>query len=339
MPSQPSHPNPAIETPTATCPRPRWALGIDLGGTKIAASVVSSDGDLSGEVRVPTPAADGPEAVIDAMVSTARRALAVSSLGPDDLTGVGVGAPGPVDPVRGRVVRPPNLPGWQDVALREALSTRLGLPVTLDNDANAAGLAEARFGAGRGCSPLLYLTVSTGIGGAILLDGQLLHGATGAAGEVGHIVLDPGGPRCGCGGRGCLEALASGTAIARDARAAIESGRDSTLAERFSDRPEDLGAADVARAARQGDALAAEVLTGALDSLGLGVASLVNVLNPARVVVGGGLSALGERLLAAILQGIARQANPMARSAVSVRLAALGPQVGVLGAAALVLFP
>jgi len=210
----PNHPE-----PSSLVAPPRWALGIDLGGTKIATGVVSSRGDLSGLVTMATPANEGPEAVIDAMVAAAHRSLEASAAREEDLAGVGVGAPGPVDSARACVVRPPNLPGWKDIALRDELACRLARPVTLDNDANAAGLAEAHLGAGRGCSPLLYLTVSTGIGGALLLDGRLLRGASGAAGELGHIVLDPEGPPCGCGSRGCLEALSSGTAIAREAPA------------------------------------------------------------------------------------------------------------------------
>lgn len=303
----------------------RLTLGLDLGGTKIACGLVSERGEVMARHRVPTGAERGPEAVIDTLVDAAQAVCAAGGVGLAELHGVGVGAPGPVDVSGGRVVEPPNLPGWRDVPLRDQLAARLGRPVTLDNDANAAGLGEARFGAGRGASPLIYLTVSTGIGGAILIDDRLVHGAAGAAGELGHLVLLPGGPRCGCGGHGCLEALASGTAIAREAAA------------RMAPRKEPWTAEDVAALAAQGDSEAGAILDEAMRYLGLGVAGLVNALNPARVVIGGGLTALGDRLFQPVRRAIDEHANPVAARSVTVVPAALGADVGIIGAAALAL--
>jgi len=310
-------------------------VGIDLGGTKIAAGVVSSRGELRGFATAPTPVRDPVATVVRLAVSVTREAAKSASVSIKRLAGGGVGAPGPVDVKAGLVVSPPNLPGWRDVPLGRLLGRSLGLTLALQNDANVAGLAEHRFGAGRGCSPLVYLTVSTGIGGAILLDGRLVSGVRGAAGEVGHLVLLPDGPLCGCGNRGCLEALASGTAVARRAREAVRHAVKSRLTERFAARPSRITAAAVAELAREGDPEAVRILSEAMEHLGRGVAGLVNLMNPERVVIGGGLSALGPALFDPVRRAVARYANVLAAASVSVVPAELGPHSGVIGAAAL----
>jgi glucokinase len=249
-------------------------LGIDLGGTKIAAGVVSPQGVLRGLASTSTPAREGVPAVVRAMAGVAREAARAAGVGVKRLAGGGVGAPGPIDSVAGLVVSPPNLPGWQNVALGQLLGRALGLRLALENDANLAGLAEHRFGAGRGCSPLVYLTVSTGIGGALLLDGELVVGARGVAGEVGHLVLLPDGPLCGCGNRGCLEALASGTAVARRAREAVRQSVPSRLTERFASRPSRITAAVVADLAREGDPEARRILADRRRALVFGARPL-----------------------------------------------------------------
>ncbi len=310
-------------------------LGIDLGGTKIAVGLVDRAGAVCARHQQATPAGAGPEAVVTALAEAARAACAAGGVDLPAVAAVGVGAPGPVDYARGRVVAPPNLSGCKEIPLRSALTEALGVPVQLDNDANAAALAEARFGAGQGGSPLLYLTVSTGIGGALLLDGEPVRGAAGAAGELGHLVLQPGGPRCGCGGRGCLEALASGTAIAREARARLAAGDAPDWAAQLEGPLEALSAADVAGRAAGGDPVATAVIRDAMTALGYGVAGLVNALNPARVVIGGGLTALGSALFDPVRARVAAHCNPVAARAVTIAPAALGPDVGIIGAAAL----
>ncbi len=310
-------------------------LGLDLGGTKIAAAVVSSTGKIQGSASVATPASEGVKAVIGAMASAAREAAREAGVSVKQLAGGGVGAPGPIDVEAQRVVSPPNLPGWRDVALGKLLGRRLGLSLRLDNDANLAGLAEYRFGAGRGCSPLIYLTVSTGIGGAVLIDGKIMSGARGAAGEVGHMVLVPNGPLCGCGNRGCLEALASGTAVAKRAREAVRQGARSVLTERYGARPSRITAAVVTEHARARDPEAVRILAEAMAHLGRGVAGLVSLLNPERVVIGGGLSSIGPELFEPVRRAVVRQTSALAASSVSVVPAALGAHSGVIGAAAL----
>ena len=250
---------------------------------------------------------------------------------------VGVGAPGPLDIAAGVVIAPPNLPGWERVPLRQMLRDALSIPTYLDNDANAAALGEHRFGAGRGTRHMIYVTVSTGIGGGLILDGRLYHGASGVGGEVGHISVLPHGPLCGCGNRGCLEALASGTAIAREARERVNRGVPTLIAELAGGDPQQITARLVAEAAQRGDPEAQTILHTAMDYLGIGMASLVNLFNPQMIVIGGGLSKLGETLFEPVRRAIRRHAFQAAAQDVQVVPARLGDQVGVLGAAAVAL--
>lgn len=336
-------PTEGLSSPIAPAPSPdtggagRLYLGLDLGGTKIASALVTEQGKMVARLEISTPSLDGPEEVIASLVTAAQEVCLRAGVPLASVTAAGLGAPGPVDASTGTLVEPPNLPRFRTVPLGAMLSARLGLPLTLDNDANAAGLAEVRFGAGQGASSLVYMTISTGIGGALFFGGALWRGAAGAAGELGHLVIQPDGPLCGCGGRGCLEAVASGTAIAREARLALSRGVPSILAGR--DHPEQISARDVAEAAAGGDSLAQEILERAFGLLGLGVAGLVNALNPARVVLGGGLAALGDRLLLPVREGVGRHANSVAARSVEITLAALGQDAGVVGAAALAMPP
>jgi len=249
------------------------AVAVDLGGTWIRAGRVSPEGAVMEAVRVPTPQT-GPEAVADAIGELVRR------LGPLPPGRVGVAVPGPLSVREGVVFEPPNLKGWRDVPLRGMLEERLGRPVVLENDANAAAVGEWWCGAGRGSRHLVYVTVSTGVGGGLVLDGRLYRGATDTAGEIGHVLVDPEGPVCSCGRRGHLEGIASGPAIARWVQERIREGRPSVLA---TGRP--FSAREVAEAAEAGDALAREAFERAGRYLGWTVAGLLNLVNPE--VVGG----------------------------------------------------
>jgi glucokinase len=307
-----------------------WYLGVDLGGTKILTAVVDETGRVAARVRAPTPQT-GPAAVVEAIAASADRALAAAGVPRGALRAAGVGAPGPADPVTGTVFAPPNLPGWGDVPLADLLRARLEVPVAVENDANAAALGEHWLGAGRGVDDLLYITVGTGIGGGLILRGELYAGVSGTAGEVGHMVIVADGPRCACGRLGCLEAVASGRAIAREARAALDAGRPSVLAAVAADA---LDAQAVARAAAEGDPLAREVFARAARYLGLAVANLVHLLNPALVVVGGGVAQAGALLLAPVRRIVESEAFARPAAAVRIVPAALGPDAGALGAAA-----
>ena len=335
--------------------RGRWVAGVDLGGTKIAAGLLRWTPGRQGvggpalpaeplalvaRTRRPTPAREGPAAVLAAMAEAVRELCAQAGVEPSALAAAGVGAPGPLDAARGVVVRAPNL-GWHEVDVVGPLRAALGCPVFLENDANAAALGEWWAGAGRGARHFVYVTVSTGIGGGIVLDGRLYTGAHGAAGEVGHMVVAPGqGPVCGCGQRGCLEALASGTAIARRAQEALRAapaGQGQMLLELAGQRPDGVDARVVAEAARRGDALARQVLEETWRYLGAGLVTLVNLLDPEVVALGGGVARMGELMLQPLRRHLQEHAVPGPARGTRLVAAELGDDAGVLGAAAVAL--
>jgi len=305
-----------------------YALGLDIGGTKLAAGVVRSDGAVASLLTRATGAADGPERVIARLLDLARDAISETDVASAQLAGIGIGCVGPLDSVRGVVQNPPNLPGWLEVPLVARVEEALGLPTRLENDATAATLGEFVYGAGRGCGHMLYLTISTGVGGGAVIDGVLHRGRTGNGGELGHIVVVHGGRRCGCGSRGCLEAYVSGTAIAARARERLAAGSPSSLAA----LPE-VTAADVAAAASAGDGLAAELWEETGDILGSGLAGLVNIFEPEVVVLGGGVTRGGAGLLDRVRESALARAMPAVARDCRIVLAALGDRVGVVGAA------
>lgn len=307
-------------------------LAIDIGGTKLAAGLVETTGRLVERAEVPTRAAEGLEPVLGRIVGLGRKLLDRAASGGGAVHRVGVGCAGPVDLARGLVFSPPNLPGWREVPLVARLEADLGLPVVLENDANAAALGEFRYGAGRGARSLVYVTVSTGIGGGIVLDGEIWHGLKDAAGEVGHMTVVPDGPVCGCGNRGCLEAVAAGPAIARRAREAVAAGRPTRLAE--ATQPT---AAEVVRLAGEGDAVAREIWEGTVEYLAIGMGAVITLLAPERVVIGGGVSRAGEALFRPLREAVRRRVRLVPVEQIPILPAALGPDVGILGAAAVAL--
>jgi glucokinase len=308
--------------------------GVDLGGTKIVSVVATPEGRILSSDRCLTEAAEGPDAVIGRMVASVRRAAAEAGLRENDLRGVGICAPGPYDFRRQVVTHPPNLPGWHDVPVARMVSEALGLPALLENDANAAAYGEHRFGAGRPYRHMVYITISTGIGGGLIIDGSIYGGASGGAGEVGHMTLEKDGPLCGCGGRGHLEALASGTAIAREARALLDEGRCPVLA-RLVKEGRALDAETVHLAAQQDDADARGVIEQAGRYLGLGLANIINEFNPQAIVIGGGLVGMGDMILDPARAAAEEQAFHESFSDADILKAELGEQAGVLGVAAL----
>jgi len=315
----------------------RLVVGVDLGGTKIGAGLVDGEGHIIASDYRQTLAAEGPDAVIGRMLEAAGEVMARAGARRPDVAAVGIGSPGPLDIETGVVLTSPNLPGWDCVPLRQRIEDGLGITTFLDNDANAAALGEHRFGAGRGVDHMIYVTVSTGIGGGLILDGALYHGVAGMAGEVGHQTIAPDGPRCGCGNRGCVEALASGTAIAHEARASVARGAPTLIAELAEGSPERITAKLVAEAAGQGDEEAHRILTEAMESLGIGIANLVNLFNPQLIIIGGGLANIGPLLFEPVRRAIDRRAFPAPARAVRVVPAELNDDVGVLGAAAVAL--
>jgi glucokinase len=309
-------------------------IGIDLGATKISTALVDAAGKIIAQDYRETLAIEGQKAVLERMVDAAHRVMGEAGLAPAQVTAVGVCSPGPIDSRTGVLTAPPNLPGWKNVPLKQIIEEALGITTFLENDANAAALGEHRFGAGRGVQDMIYVTASTGIGGGLILNGQLYGGRTGAAGEIGHMTVLPWGPYCGCGNRGCLEALASGTAIAREGREMVRRGVPTLIAELAEGNPERVTAKLVAEAADKGDIEAQEILAEAMTYLGVGMASLVNLFNPELIVIGGGLTNMGEGLFGPVRRAIERRAFPAAARAVQVVPAELGDDVGVLGAVA-----
>jgi glucokinase len=312
-------------------------LGIDIGGSKLAVALSTPDGVVVSERRGPSDAARGPDAMIGTVIELAREAVADASMELDDVDRIGIACGGPLDPWRGIVHNALNNPGWVDIPLVDRIESALGRPAYLDNDANAAALGEHRFGAGRGLTDFVYLTVSTGIGGGVIAGGRLLRGANGNAGELGHLTVDARGRRCHCGSTGCLEAYASGTNIAVRAREALAaSGAPSPLREVDA---ESLTAADVVHAAAGGDPVAVSVWDETTTLLGAGVASMIHAFNPSRVLLGGGVTKAGDLLFEPLRRVVAQRTMPWLHDVVSIMPAELGDRTGVLGAVAVALDP
>ncbi len=309
-------------------------LGIDLGGTKILSAVVDFQGNILARDYSITPAAKGQDAVLEAIGISAERALEQAGMEPSLMMGVGIGAPGPSNPNKGILFTSPNLPGWKDVPIASIMGDLFHRETFLINDANAAALAEHRFGSGLGARHMIYLTVSTGIGGGVIMDGQLYTGAIGTAAELGHMTINDTGPRCNCGNFGCWEAMASGTALARAARERLQQRKESQIMELVGGDLEKVTAQTVQRAAEQGDALARELIAGAGYYLGVGLANLINLFNPEVIVIGGGVSNMGSLLLGPALETAGRRAYKVAYEAVRFAEPKLGRDSGVLGAAA-----
>lgn len=309
-----------------------WILGIDLGGTNIVAGCVRRDGHaLAGFRSEPTRPEEGPDAVVDRIVTLGREAIAQTRVADPAavILGAGIGAPGPLDRAQGIVLLTPNL-GWVDMPLRARVGTPLGLDAALDNDANCAVLGEWWRGAAQGTRHAIGVTLGTGVGGGIIVDGRLYHGASDVAGEVGHITIDANGRRCACGNDGCLEAYASGPAIARRAVEALKAGAESSLA---ALEPSQITAQSVYQAATEGDSLARDVVRDTARYLGAGVANLVNIFNPEVVVVCGGVTLAGDGLFGPLRHEVARRAFKPAVSACRIVPGELVHTAGVYGAA------
>ncbi len=308
-------------------------LGFDLGGTKFAYGIVREDGAVLASGRVDTLADQGPEQACRRAIEGARALLAQAGLDASRLLGVGIASPGPLDQAKGCVVGSPNLPGWSDFPIASTIGGAFGLRARIDNDANAAALGEHRFGAGKGKRHLVYVTVSTGIGGGVIVDNRLMRGANGNAAELGHLILDFHGPACPCGATGCFEMFASGTALARLAREALAKGRASSIAA-LAGSADKVNARHVFEAAASGDALARELVAAEVDYLGRGLAVIINTFNPERIVIGGGVASVGETLLGPVRARALGLAFPRLAAACDIVPAALGGDVGVVGGAA-----
>jgi glucokinase len=305
-------------------------LALDVGGTKLAAGVVTPDGRVHSMLVEASHAERGPLDMISRHLELGRRAVAASGIPWDAIGMVGIACGGPLDPVAGVIQSPPGLPGWDGIPLVAMVSDEYDRPAVVDNDATAGAMAEWSYGAGRGRSiqHLVYLTISTGVGGGLILDGRVYRGAAGNAGELGHLTVDRLGRECGCGRRGCLEAYASGPSIARRAREAIAAGGTSRLA-----GLEKVTARDVSEAALAGDPLAVRIWDETTAILGSAVANILDIFDPQLVVLGGGVTRAGAQLLDPVREAGLAQAMAPAREAADVVLSVLGDSLGVVGAA------
>ena len=313
----------------------RFVLGIDIGGTNLVVGSVAEDGSaMVASASEPTHSEAGATDVVDRLVGLAERAIATTRReAPDaEILGVGVGAPGPLDTKRGIVLLTPNL-GWVNMPLRQLIHDRLGLPAALDNDANCAVLGEWWVGAARGARHAIGITIGTGIGGGLIIDGQLYHGASDVAGEIGHTTIDTEGRRCKCGNYGCLEAYASGPNIALRAVEELEAGAESRLRALVGGDLQKITAQTVYQAAADGDELALEVVNDTAKFLGVGIGNLLNVFNPEVVVVCGGVTLAGDHLFEPLRREVARRAFKPAVTACRIVPGELAGTAGVYGAA------
>ena len=317
---------------------PRYVLGVDLGGTKISVGAMRSSGGHAIALRSePTRAEEGADAVVARIVAMLNGVMAEAgtTLGAtrDQFAGVGIGSPGPLDRARGLVITTPNL-GWHDFPLRDRVASAVRLPATLDNDANCATLGEWWVGAAVGGRNVVGMTIGTGIGGGLILDGRLYHGSSDAAGEIGHTSIDSTGRRCKCGNYGCLEAYASGPAIAERAREALAGGETSSMLALAGGNPAALTAQHVYEASKMGDPVAREVVRETARFIGTGLANLINIFNPDVVVLAGGVAQAGDDLFTPLRAEVHRRAFKPAVDACRIVPGALAGAAGVVGAVA-----
>jgi len=306
----------------------RVLVGIDLGGTNIKVGLVSPEGRLLGEKRAPTDVPRGAKAAADAMVRLANELLVERGLSVQDVAAAGIGSPGPLNTRTGRIVKTPNLVGWDDAPLASWVAEGLGVPAFLEGDANAACWGEHWIGAGRGVENMVMITLGTGVGGAVIVNGELVRGVDDTGGHIGHVVVEPGGYQCGCGSKGCLEAYASAPATARRFLEAVKRGETSSLAP-----TEGLTAGDVHKAATAGDALARRTIELTGWYLGIVLGGLANVLNPELCCVSGGMINAGEMLFGPMRESVREHSFPLPGKRLKIVPAELGEPAGIIGAA------
>ncbi|MGA8866344.1 MAG: ROK family protein [Candidatus Sulfotelmatobacter sp.] len=311
-------------------------IGVDVGGTKVAAGLVDPGGAILFQTRNPMVANGGPENGLAAVAAAIDAVFAGSAGTPGEtIHGIGICAPGPLDPATGVVLNPPNLPCWRDFPLADEVAQRYRAPVRVDNDANAAGLAEAMWGAGQGYNNIFYFTIGTGIGTAIVLNRHIFHGRTGAAGEGGHLSIDYKGPMCACGKRGCIEAFASGPSIARRARAKIEAGRASGLLGLAGGKADLITGKMIGQMYAAGDALAGEILLETVELLSFWLGNIIDLLEPDVMIMGGGVASMLTPFLGEISDRLTRCCLNSRSGEIPLVAAHYGEDAGVVGGAAL----
>ncbi|MEI6780639.1 MAG: ROK family protein [Verrucomicrobiota bacterium] len=313
-----------------------YLVGVDMGGTKILAGVFKHSLECVGSSKLSTKSQRGVEAVIERVARCVRDAVDEADLSLKQVAGVGIGAPGAVDSIEGRVIFAPNLEGWKDVPLKKALEKHLGVPVFVENDCNIAVLGVHVAELKAKPRNLIGIFVGTGIGGGLILNGDLYGGYNHTAGEIGHMVLDISGPKCGCGNKGCFEALASRTAIFQQIKAGVKDGQKTLLTEMLGADLSDLRSGDLRKAIRRGDKFVDKVVESAAEYIGIGIANLVNIFSPEVVVLGGGvLEALADEMMSVIVETAQDYAMPGTMKGVEIIASKLGDNAGITGGAVL----
>ncbi|MBQ3642876.1 ROK family protein [bacterium] len=312
----------------------KYKIGVDVGGTNVKVALVDKSGSIVYSDTVPTRAEMGYEYTISNIIKAIQSLMKESKTSKDLIEGIGFGFPGQIDCDNGIVRLAPNIPGWIDIPIADIVSKEFGIPVKVDNDVRCAALAELNFGAGKGAKNMICITVGTGIGSGLIINGKLVRGASNAAGELGHIKLQmQDGPICGCGDTGCLEAFASGPAIVALAEEYIKGGKSTKYRELANP---DITPYIVAEAAKQGDVVAKKIFETIGNYIGIGLASVVNLLNPEKVVIGGGVADAGDLLFGPIKETLKKRTMPIQGAAVEVVHAELGNTAGVIGASLLI---
>ena len=315
----------------------KFAIGVDLGGTNIVSAIVNYQGEIVNRLKVPTLAERGKEATIKRIIETIHKNIAQSTtIAPGDIIGIGIGAPGPLNIKKGIINFAPNLSGWRDVPLKKILEDELNMKIVLENDANAAAWGERCFGAGQGINNLVCFTLGTGIGGGIIIDGKIYHGNNCGAGELGHMTVNKDGPRCNCGNYGCLEAYSSATGVKNRIIDRIKKGIKSEFLTFDNDKLfESLRLKSIFQAARKGDILTSDIVEDAISYLGIAIANIANILNPEMVVLVGGITNEGDKLLIPLIKEVKKRAFYSNYKSLKIVIGKLAGNAGVLGAAAL----
>jgi glucokinase len=315
----------------------RKLIGIDLGGTTVKFAILTEKGEIQQKWSIETDIRNEGNNIIPSIVESINHRLNIYGLSANDFLGIGMGSPGTVNREKGTVIGAYNL-NWSTLKpVKELIEAGTGIPFYIDNDANAAALGESWKGAGEGGANVVFITLGTGVGGGVIAEGNLIHGVRGAAGEIGHIIVDPNGNRCTCGNHGCLETVASATGIVRLARDLSEEFAGESELKWFIDDGQEVTSKTVFDLAKRDDRLAAIVVDKFYFYLGLACANIANILNPEAIVIGGGVSAAGEMLLKGVEEKFLKFAFPQVKTSTKIKLAQLGNDAGVIGAASLVI--
>lgn len=311
----------------------RFLIGVDVGGTNVRVGIITPEGKVLKKVQYITDISKGGLALFERLVSNLKSLIQENIKESNQLIGIGIGVAGPININKGIIMEPPNLPGLKGFPLRDFLKEKISSPIAIENDANAFTLGEGWVGVANGCKHYCGITLGTGVGGGVVIDSKILHGAEGMAGEVGHMVIDPEGPLCGCGGRGCLEVYASGTGITRIALEAIERGEGGGILKWIEGDTQSLTSENVFEIAQSGDLEAQQIFNEMGRYLGFGLINLIHLFNPEKIVIGGKVSQAWDYFIGSAMETIQERAMEGPRKGVQIVKGECGDDAGMLGAA------